>query len=60
MAQLDWVLMSINHAQLHCHKQLSYLLKSSNKMENSNMCELTARLYGFVVIFNLDYNSSCL
>lgn len=45
------------HAQLHCHKQLSYLQKSSHKIENYNMCRLSARLFGFVVIFNLDNSS---
>lgn len=48
------------HAQLHCHKQLSYLLKSSHKIENYNMRELSAKLFGFVVIFNLDKNSPSL
>lgn len=42
------------YAQLRRHKQLSYLLKSSHKIENYNMCELSAELFDFVVIFNLD------
>lgn len=42
------------HAQSHCHKQLSYLLKSSHKIENYAMCKLSAGLFGFAVIFNLD------
>lgn len=42
------------HAQSHRHKQLSYLLKSSYKIENYSMCKLSDRLFGFVVIFNLD------
>lgn len=45
------------HAQLHCHKRLSYLLKSSHKIEHYNMCARSAKLFGFVVIFNLDNNS---
>lgn len=45
------------HAQLHRHKQLSYLLKSGHKIENYNMWELSAELFDFVVIFNLDKHS---
>lgn len=49
---LHWLLMPINHAQLHCHKQLSYCLKTTIKWELQYVAALP-----LLCNFNLDKNS---